>query len=62
MEEDKYLYKEFLNGNKNAFEKLILKHKNNIVYFITRYIKNIELSEDIFQDVIVFYSRKKRKV
>lgn len=61
MEEDKYLYKEFLNGNKNAFEKLILKHKNNIVYFITRYIKNIELSEDIFQDVIVYILEKKEK-
>ena len=39
MEEDKYLYNEFLNGNKKAFEKLILKYKNNIVYFITRYVK-----------------------
>ena len=61
MEEDKYLYKEFLNGNKNAFEKLMLKHKNNIVYFITRYIKDMELSEDIFQDVVVYILENKEK-
>ena len=54
MEEDRYLYNEFLNGNKKAFEKLILKYKNNIVYFITRYVKNIEVSEDIFQDVVLY--------
>lgn len=61
MEEDKYLYKEFLKGNKDAFEKLILKYKNNIVYFITRYIKNMELSEDIFQDVVVYILENKEK-
>lgn len=49
MEEDKYLYKEFLNGNKNAFEKLMLKHKNNIVYFITRYIKDMECQKIFFK-------------
>ena len=61
MEEDRYLYNEFLNGNKKAFEKLILKYKNNIVYFITRYVKNIEISEDIFQDVVLYILENKEK-
>ena len=61
MEEDRYLYNEFLNGNKKAFEKLILKYKNNIVYFITRYVKNIEVSEDIFQDVVLYLLENKEK-
>lgn len=61
MEEDRYLYNEFLSGNKKAFEKLILKYKNNIVYFITRYVKNIEVSEDIFQDVVLYLLENKEK-
>ena len=54
MEEDKILYKAFLEGNKTAFEKLMFKYKNNIIFFISRYIKNMEIAEDIFQDVIVY--------
>ena len=38
MKDDKILYKEFLNGNKRAFEELMEKYRNNLIYFITRYI------------------------
>lgn len=41
MDNNKILYKEFLEGNKKSFEKLILKYKNNLIFFITRYIKNV---------------------
>lgn len=61
MEEDKYLYKEFLNGNDKAFEQLIKKYKTNIIYFITRYVKSIETAEDIFQDVILYILEKKER-
>lgn len=54
MIEDKLLYENFLNHNKEAFEELIVKYKNNLIYFISRYTKNIEAAEDIFQDVILF--------
>lgn len=38
MEEktDKELYKEFLQGNKESFEKIVIKHKDAIIYFIQR--------------------------
>lgn len=54
MKEDKILYKEFLDGNKKSFEELILRYRNNLIFFITRYVKNIETAEDIFQDIALY--------
>lgn len=59
MEDDKYLYEDFLNGNKKSFEKLIMKYKNNLLYFISRFTKNIDKAEDIFQEVILFILENK---
>lgn len=57
--EDKELYKDFLNGNNEALNKILEKYKNNLIYFISRYTKNIEASEDIFQDVALYVLEKK---
>lgn len=54
MEEDKKLYSEFLNGNKNAFNMLVSKYRKNVIYFITRFVKSIDEAEDIFQDVVLY--------
>lgn len=48
------LYKEFLNGNQKSFERIILKYKDKIIYFINKYVKNIDTSEDLAQDVFVY--------
>lgn len=48
------LYKEFLNGNQKSFEQIILKYKDKIIYFINKYVKNIDTSEDLAQDVFVY--------
>ncbi len=61
MEQDKILYKEFLDGNEKSFNKLIKKHKTNMIYFITRYVKDIEVAEDIFQDVMIYILNNKEK-
>lgn len=61
MKEDKILYEEFLKGNEFAFNKLIKKYRNNLLYFITRYVKNLEVAEDIFQDVILYILENKEK-
>lgn len=55
INKDKELYKEFLNGNEKSFEILINKYKNNLMNFIYGYIKNIEVSEDIFQEVVLYF-------
>ena len=56
MEEktDKELYKEFLQGNKESFEKIVIRHKDAIIYFIQRYVKSIDIAEDLAQDVFVY--------
>lgn len=51
---DKELYKQYLEGDKKAFEKLVIRHKNNMIYFISRYTKNTQIAEDISQDVFVY--------
>ena len=56
---DKELYQEFLNGNNEALNKILERYKNNLIYFISRYTKNIEASEDIFQDVVLYILEKK---
>ena len=56
MEEktDKQLYKEFLLGNKESFEKIVIKHKDAIIYFVQRYVKSVDIAEDLAQDVFVY--------
>ena len=59
LDEDKILYKEFLDGNMEAFEKLTTKYKTNLTYFIYKYVKNEEIAEDIYQDIIIYLLSKK---
>ena len=51
---DKQLYQEFLKGNNSSFEELVIRHKDKLIYFITTYVKNIDIAEDIAQDVFVY--------
>ena len=48
MENDKVLYEKFLNGNKDAFNELILKYKNELLYFILKYVKNMEFLQLLY--------------
>ena len=61
MEEDKKLYEEYLEGKEESFNKIIKKYKNGMIYFITRYVKDVEIAEDIFQDVILYILEHKEK-
>lgn len=51
---DKELYEQFLKGNKEAFEEIVIKHKDRLIYFIMRYVKNYEIAEDLAQDTFVY--------
>jgi len=57
---DKELYKEFLLGNKESFEKIVIKYKDSIIYFIQRYVKSVDIAEDLAQDVFVYILINKR--
>lgn len=56
MEEktDKESYLEFLEGDMNGFERIVLEHKNRLIYFIQKYVKDLDIAEDIAQDVFVY--------
>ncbi|MBC8590264.1 RNA polymerase sigma factor [Wansuia hejianensis] len=62
MIDDKILYKRFLDGDISAFEKLVIKHKDNLIYFISRYTGgDIYAAEDIAQDVFAYVYTYKEK-
>lgn len=56
---DKELYQEFLQGNKESFDKIALMYKNQIIYFIQKYVRDINTAEDLAQDVFVYLLIKK---
>lgn len=49
----KKLYQDFLNGNIRAFDEIVYTYKNGLIAFISRYVKDIEIAEDISQEVFV---------
>lgn len=49
----KKLYQDFLEGNIRAFDEIVYTYKNGLIAFITRYVKDIEIAEDISQEVFV---------
>lgn len=53
MNMDDINYQAFLQGDINGFENLVIDHKDHLIYFINRYIKNIDYAEDIAQDAFV---------
>ena len=58
---DNLNYKKFLDGNLEGFENLVIKYKDNLIFFILKYIKDINLAEDIVQDAFVdIYIYKER--
>ena len=58
---DKKLYTQFLEGDDQSFDQLVLRHKNGIIYFLSRYTKSFEVAEDISQDVFVYLLLNKGK-
>lgn len=61
LEEDKYLYNNFLKGDMDSFKGLILKYKNNLIYFLLKYVKDMQIAEDISQDVFIYILVNKKK-
>lgn len=52
------LYKEYINGNKEAFEILYNKYKDKILYFIFNIVKDYQKAEDIVQEVFLYVLKK----
>ena len=62
MIDDKILYNNFLRGDINSFESLVITHKDNLIYFISKYTGgDIYSAEDIAQDVFAYVFVNKEK-
>lgn len=56
---DEELYKDFLNGNQKSFEEIVDRYAEKLIFFIYGYVKNVETSEDLSQDVFLYLLTKK---
>ncbi len=59
--DEKEVYQKFLDGDMRAFDSIVLNYKNGLIAFISRYVRDIELAEDISQEVFVDFYLKKEK-
>ncbi len=53
MLSDEELFLTFQQGDSQAFETLVLRHKDGLIFFISRYVHNIALAEELAQDAFV---------
>lgn len=58
---DKERYKRFVDGDISGFEELVLEYKNMLIFFLNRYVQDLNIAEDIAQDAFVdIYVYKER--
>ncbi len=46
-------YREFADGNRDAFVKIVEEFREKLICFINRYVDNYSLAEDLSEDVFV---------
>lgn len=51
--DDRDLVSAYINGDEQAFEALLMRHKDKIYRFIVMKVKDGALAEDIFQDAFI---------
>jgi RNA polymerase sigma-70 factor (ECF subfamily) len=51
--DDRVLVSAYINGDEQAFETLLLRHKDRIYRFIAMKVRDNALAEDIFQDAFI---------
>lgn len=50
---DRELVKQFVDGNRSGIDKLIQRHKNRLFTYISIYVRDQSLAEDIFQETFL---------
>lgn len=50
---DYELIQKFIKGEKSCFDKIIRRHKNKVFAYISMYIRDQALAEDLFQDTFM---------
>ena len=60
--DDQDLYVEFLDGNQKAFEDIMDRYFEKLIYFIFCFVKDPEVAEDLAQDVLFKKTKKKSRI
>lgn len=61
MSTDTEDYAVFLGGDNTGFERLVVRYKDGLIYYLNRIIKNSTIAEDLAQDAFVeVYVHKER--
>lgn len=55
------LYRDFINGDNDAFDKLIEMYRSNLIFFINRYVHDIHAAEDLAIDSFMYIYVNKKK-
>lgn len=58
---DQELYLAFLKNDNEAFNTLVKKYRKVLISFIIKYVKNIEIAEDLAQDTFVYMLINKKE-
>ena len=54
-------YQKYLSGDNNALTEIVRKYRNGLILYINSYIKNIDISEDLAEEVFLKLIIKKPK-
>ncbi len=46
-------YRQFLQGDTNAFEDIVISYRKGLILFINRYVNDLDTAEDLAEDVFV---------
>lgn len=55
------LYQDFLNGNNESFNLIIKRYRKSLISFILRYVRNLEIAEDLAQDTFLYVLVNKKE-
>ncbi len=61
MDNGESSYRRFLEGASNAFGEIVELHKDSLIFFINRYVRNFAVAEELAQDVFVEILMHKRR-
>lgn len=54
MKEEMSRYLRFVDGDEEAFNEILMEYRKPLIYFINRYVHDLEISEDLAIDVFVY--------
>ncbi|MBQ4626237.1 MAG: RNA polymerase subunit sigma-24, partial [Clostridia bacterium] len=61
MDNGESSYRRFLDGDEKAFSEIMDMHKNNLIFFINRYVCNVSVAEELAADVFAELLIHKRR-